>query len=288
MPTSRVANAAQPAPGLAAPSERVERVERGAWQAYRIDHRAERIRLLQKLCDERTPVQLYPLHANPDLTPIQGAVPARLCSLDSSHNGLHWRLPAQHPGLDGLLQSGACEAVALQDRVKLQFTLRSPLLVRGDANCMLQASLPDEIYRFQRRDSFRVTPPERLAPTVRFRHPAMPEMQLALRLLDISLGGCALWQPADVPALQAGTELAEVLVELDSLSSFKTRLTLQHVSPQVRAQIRANPEDNPKPHGLRLGCAWLPLAGAAERTLQRWIDQSQKRQRLLAQGPDCA
>ena len=245
-----------------------------AWQAYRISHRGERIRLLQKLCDEHTTVLLFPL--GQPLQSSLGGVPAQLQALDNAHNGMSWCVPAQHPGLDGLLQAGSCEAVAQQDQIKLQFSLHSPLLVRAETSCVLQARLPDEIYRFQRRESYRVSSLERLAPTAHFRHPAMPDMQLALRLLDISLGGCALWQPADVPALQASTELAEVLIELDSLVRFKTRLVVQHVSPAGPASAG--------PSGARMGCAWMALAGPAERTLQRWIEQSQKRQRWLSLG----
>ena len=37
-----------------------------------------------------------------------------------------------------------------------------------------------------------------------------PEMQLALRVLDVSIGGCALQVPRDVPALQPGAKLAGV------------------------------------------------------------------------------
>jgi hypothetical protein len=33
-----------------------------------------------------------------------------------------------------------------------------------------------------------------------------------------------------------------------------------------------------------VGCEWRQLAGHAERVLQRWIDQAQKRRRLLALG----
>jgi hypothetical protein len=33
--------------------------------------------------------------------------------------------------------------------------------------------------------------------------------------------------------------------------------------------------------GMRLGCEWRPVGGLAERALQCWIDQAQKRRRLL-------
>ena len=33
--------------------------------------------------------------------------------------------------------------------------------------------------------------------------------------------------------------------------------------------------------GVRVGCEWLRLAGDAERALQRYIDQTQKRRRFM-------
>ena len=60
------------------------------------------------------------------------------------------------------------------------------------------------MFRFQRRNTFRVRTIERTSPTAPFRHPAIPDMALALRVLDVSIGGCALLLPANVPALQPG------------------------------------------------------------------------------------
>jgi c-di-GMP-binding flagellar brake protein YcgR len=35
-------------------------------------------------------------------------------------------------------------------------------------------------------------------------------------------------------------------------------------------------------HGIRLGCEFIELDGQAQRTLQRYIDHTQQRRRLLA------
>jgi c-di-GMP-binding flagellar brake protein YcgR len=45
-------------------------------------------------------------------------------------------------------------------------------------------------------------------------------MQLALRVLDVSIGGCALLLPADVPALEPGVTLQGVEIELDADTRF--------------------------------------------------------------------
>jgi flagellar brake protein len=246
--------------------------------ASAVGPRSERIRLLQKLCDEHSAVSLHASHDDPhsaDAASLATHLTARLWAVDSVQSSLSWHVPADHPGLDELVQAPTLQAVALLDDAQLQFRLHSPLLVHSDARCVLQAALPEEMQRIQRRDAYRVPTPERLAPTARFRHPSLPDMPLALRVLDISLGGCALWLPHDVPPLQAGSHLAQALIELDTLTRFKTSLDIHHINHFHAGH-----------HGVRLGCAWLPLPGPAQRTLQRWIDHTQKRQRLLAAGAD--
>ena len=158
--------------------------------------------------------------------------------------------------------------MAYLESVKLQFDLSGFTMVRGHGSAALQCAMPREIYRFQRRGAYRVRPRGHQVPVLALRHPALPEMQLTLRVLDLSIGGCALWLPQDVPPLQAGTRIAGVTVALDAEARFETTIALQHVSAQGEG-------------GARLGCEWQGLTSPAERLLQRWIDRSQQRSRLL-------
>jgi c-di-GMP-binding flagellar brake protein YcgR len=114
---------------------------------------------------------------------------------------------------------------------------------------------------------------ERRAPQARLRHPSMPDMRLALRIVDIGAGGCALVLPDDVPALQPGSRLGGVRIELDAESGFDAALRLQHVSAMHGGG-----------QGVRLGCEFIDLDGLAQRALQRYIDQTQQRQRVLARS----
>jgi c-di-GMP-binding flagellar brake protein YcgR len=161
--------------------------------------------------------------------------------------------------------------VAYLDHVKLQFDLVDLVLVRGTQGSALRARLPAQLYRFQRRAGYRVRTFERSAPQARLRHPSLPEMQLQLRIVDVSVGGCALVLPDDVPALQPGTELRDARIDLDADTRFHATLRLQHVS----AMHGGGP-------GLRLGCAFAGLDGTAQRSLQRYVDHTQQRRRLLS------
>ena len=145
------------------------------------------------------------------------------------------------------------------------------MLVRGAKACSLQADMPREMYRFQRRRSFRVRTLGRGTPTALMRHPSIPDMQLGLRVLDVSNGGCALMLPGDVPPLSAGLEIRGVRIELDPDTRFDADLLLHHVT-LIQTPSR----------GARLGCEFMHVQPQAQRALQRYIDQTQKRRRLLS------
>lgn len=232
---------------------------------FRVTHAGERLALLRQLRDSSVPVMLS--------SPAGSTLTTTLWALDDERDRLSFSAESGHPQLDVLIEADEVVAVAYLESVKLQFDLQGLVVVRSFNACALQCRLPGEVYRFQRRSAYRVRPVERQQPKARLRHPSMPDMQLSLRVLDVSAGGCAIWLPQDVPVLQAGTRLAEVTIELDELTRFSAALTLQHVTAL-----------QPGDRGVRLGCAWQPLSGSAERTLQRWIDQAQKRRRLLSLG----
>jgi len=240
-----------------------------AWADFRVRPEIERLRVLRELRDGNVPVMLS--------SPGGDMLTTSLWALDEPQRRLTFNADAGSALLTRLVASDEAVAVAYCDSVKLQFDLHGLVLVRGATASVLHAALPTEILRFQRRSAYRVRPPEPHLPVARLRHPSMPDMALALRILDVSVGGCALWLPADVPPLQAGTELGDLRLELDAQTQFSCAATLHHVSPLGHAD--RSPAG--KQGGKRVGCEWRQLASHAERVLQRWIDQAQKRRRML-------
>ena len=242
------------------------------WAEFRVNHPHERLRLLRALRDGGTPVMLN--------APCGLTLGTSLWAVDDQQQRLNFRAEPSAPQLEQLLQADEVVAVAYLQSVKLQFDLPAFTLVRGASSSALQCALPREIYRFQRRSAYRVRALERHEPAATLRHPAMPEMQLTLRVLDVSIGGCALWLPGDVPPLQAGTRIADVHVELDGETRFNAAMALQHVSASGAA-VDGNEEQPAAHQGARLGCEWTGLGAGAGRVLQRWIDRAQQRDRLL-------
>lgn len=204
-------------------------------------------------------------------TPSGVSLPVLLWSVDSHSGRLSFSADAPEPALHALVESNEVAAVTYLDRVKLQFELEHLVLVRSERSQALQAAWPRVLYRFQRRDSFRVRPGGVGAPTATLRHPSCPDMLLELRLLDLSVGGCALLLPQDLPAVPPGLVIHGVQVVLDASTAFVASVELHHISSMSGNQA-----------GQRLGCSWHKLPPDAERALQRYVNQTQKRQRLLS------
>jgi flagellar brake protein len=234
------------------------------WGPFRVERPSERIALLKQLRDSASPVLLS--------APAGGAMTTTLWTIDEHRGQLSFSANGEPPQLPAIVASNEGVAIAYLDSVKLQFDLAGMVLVRGARASALQCLLPQELYRFQRRGAYRVRTLERHAPTARLRHPAIPEMALALRVLDVSIGGCSLFVPADVPLLEPGLVLQGVRIELEADTRFEVGLQLHHVTSIPGNDL-----------GVRIGCEWQQLAGANERALARYIEQTQKRSRLLAQ-----
>jgi c-di-GMP-binding flagellar brake protein YcgR len=228
---------------------------------FRVDSPAELQALLRSLVEAATPVHLS--------GPGGSHCSTTLWVVDAPRQRLSFVADTAGPPLDALLEAGVATAVAYLDSVKLQFDLDELVLVSGAAGSALQARLPRALYRFQRRGSFRVRPLPRNAPIVCLRHP-VDGKALTLRVLDVSTGGCALFLPDQVAPLPPGVHLAGVRMELDASTRFEATLHLCHVTAI-----------NPDSGGVHLGCELLHLDGDAQRALQRYIDQTQKRRRLM-------
>ncbi len=232
-------------------------------EAFRITAPADVVALLRELLDEGAMVHLS--------APDGSAFSTTVWTVDAAQQRISFSASDADPQVQGVIDAGEATAVAYLDNVRLQFELNGLLLVRGARDTALQAQLPNELFRFQRRNSFRVRTLERSAPSLQLRHPSLPDMQLNLRVLDVSMGGCALFLPDDVPPLPPGVDIHGVRLELDADTRLVCSLQLQHVSML-----------NPQSGGTRLGCSLHGLDGESQRALQRYIDHTQKRRRLLS------
>lgn len=197
-----------------------------------------------------------------------------LWSIDTARNTMSFAADFNPEVIEAFVQTGKAAAVAYNESVKYQLSLTDLTLVEGAQASTLQCNIPESIYRFQRRNFYRARTPIRGGPAARLRHPSNPSLVLALKVLDVSIGGCGLQLPLDAPPMPEGTKATGVRLDLDT----DTRLLLGFVVRRASDMLDADGE----PAGTRLGCEWTSLNGQAERALQLYVDNLQKRRRMLA------
>jgi c-di-GMP-binding flagellar brake protein YcgR len=194
-----------------------------------------------------------------------------LWSIDSGAGMLSFNADANDPRTARLVDRDEAVVVGYLDSVKIQFDVSELVLVRGHGGSVLRCPMPRTLYRFQRRNAFRVRPLIGSSPTARLPHPDNAELQLALRVMDVSIGGCALFLPEDTPTIQPGTRLRRVDFALDADTRFQVDVQMMHLSA-INAESK----------GARMGCAFVCAGAEIERQLQRFIDTTQKRRRMMA------
>ncbi|MEY2686794.1 MAG: hypothetical protein RL375_992 [Pseudomonadota bacterium] len=229
---------------------------------FRVTEAVEVGDLLDQLVARHVPVTLA--------TPDGVNYTTQLVSSDHSARRIGFAASNRDMRLRSLVDADEALAVAFLDQVRLQFDLGGLMLVHGAKDSVLQAEWPASMYRFQRRDSYRVRPLDHQKPVAHLIHPDGSHRALALRIIDLSLGGLALQLPAEHEAIEPGTRLDPVEIDLDALTRLNVALRVVHVSVLDGGTT-----------GTRLGCEWVHMGGDGARVLQRYIDLTQKRQRLI-------
>lgn len=232
---------------------------------FRVGSPVEITALLRQLADGNVHVSLN--------APSGVSITATLWTVDAQRGLVSFSTLPDEPQLDAIVESDEVTVVGFLDSIKLQFEVHDLVLVHRGNEAALNAAFPAELFRFQRRNGFRVQPMLRTTPVAKLRHPMIPDMQLGLRVLDVSIGGCALFLPNDVPLLDPGVLLNGVVIDLDADTRVHTGLRLHHVTSL-----------NPESGGVRLGCEMVSPGHDGMRALQRYIDQTQKRRRMMAAG----
>lgn len=240
-----------------------ERLTSEGLEDYRISQPLEIQTLLNQMADQNVLVALT--------TPGGASYTTTIWDVDRAKRVVRLGADLVDPQLERILSSNEVFAVGYLEQVKIQFEVQGLMRVKGEGSTqVLTCTFPQQLYRFQRRSNFRVRPLHTPPPVARFRvGPAADPIEL--RVIDVSVTGVALLMPEGAAKLGAGSEVVSVDIELDADTYFTTNLRVMHVSPLKNEQP-----------GGRLGCEMDGLDGTALRSLQRFIDQTQKRRRAMA------
>ena len=226
----------------------------------RVHHPVEVQNLLKRFVDGNVLLTLHAPGGTSYTTTLWAADPARGTLAFAGGNDAR---------VQQLCEADEVVAVGYLDSIKVQFDVPHITLVRSRTGSALSAPYPSELLRFQRRSSFRVRPVGNTA-QAKLKHPMLVDTHVQFRVIDVSLSGVALFQPDNVPGMPAGVTLNDVQLDLDSDTRLVVRLRVHHVTVM-----------NPEARGARLGCEMIGLSGEATRALQRFVDSTQKRSRML-------
>lgn len=237
---------------------------RAALDDFRITEPYEILSLLRQMADHRVLVTIASSSGASFTTTVW--------EVDRSKGVVRFAADRHDPALERVLDAEDAVAVGYLDSIKIQFDVDGLVHVHaGQGASALNCSFPHEVFRFQRRSSFRVRPLLNAPPVARMVHPTAADHVMELRVIDVSVGGIALFLPDDQPELAPGSAINKVVIDLDAETRFSASLRVAHVTSL-----------NPSSRGVRVGCEMERMSGDALRSLQRFIDQTQKQRRLMA------
>ncbi len=156
-----------------------------------------------------------------------------------------------------LLRGGMVVAVAMLERIKIQFDAGQPRRQDVGGVPELHCAVPGRLIRLQRREAFRVRPPGRGPALCVLRDPQGIEWPCPIQ--DISVAGVGLAVPPGGPPLQAGEYWHHCRLELPGLPPIPCDLEVRACAP------------GPLPGMLVAGCGFHRPTPESQRAVQRYV-----------------
>lgn len=155
-----------------------------------------------------------------------------------------------------LLRGNAVVAVALLERIKIQFEAGQPRCLRPDGAPELHCALPPRLIRIQRREAFRVRPPDRDPVLCVLREPMGTERRY--RVSDISATGIGLTVPAGDTPPQPGEIWHHCRLEIPGLAPIPCDLEVRTHAPAAG-------------DATRVGCGFHRPTPESQRAVQCYV-----------------
>ncbi len=234
------------------------------WEQFRLGDPRQMLAALRDFCRRSVPLTVG----------VAGmpTVVAAIWAVDEMKNTLSFNLaPEAASHIDAIVGAPEVWAAGYLDDAKVQFECAGLRVERSATAFTLRTDVPRFVYSMPRRTAVRVKRADALAPLVQFNHPIAEHARVRMRVLDISMTGCALWRaPGDLP-LPPSAVVPRVQVQLDQNQGFITDMLVQHMTYG----------DDPRA-GMRVGCAWENLPEYAAKILESWISRGRRRRELIS------
>ncbi|GEM_PF-1148820 len=190
-----------------------------------------------------------------------------LLGLDDRARRFYIECAADRRAEGDLLGGAGIELTAHCEGVRIQFTATRGERTRFDGLDAYGLGLPDKVYRFQRRQYYRVQTPQ--AQPVKCAIPLAGGVLEAV-IVDISVGGVGIRHDAGASALGVGMELPGCRLGIPELGAYTVTLKVRS-SAQVALKNGALVQ--------RLGCEFVDLGVPTERAIQTYIFKLERERR---------
>ena len=229
-------------------------------EQFKVDSRQSIVTIFQQLERKSVPVHLQT---------ADGQVgESQVVHVDNKNNTL---LLAYTPdyGLNQKILDDGVYIYAEHFSAQVQFFVPKLAQVMFQQGYVFTITLPSEIYRIQRRESFRAEVP--VDNGVRCTIPITGDGHLMVPIADISRGGFALLDRMNRLSVQQGALLPNCQLELPKVGALHADIQVRNrysfYSPELKHEVS------------RVGCKFLSISSGMENILQRYIDQLEYRRR---------
>lgn len=165
--------------------------------------------------------------------------------------------------------------VAFLDNVKLQFSVGTAEPVDHHGRPAFRVRLPQQLLRMQRRNSYRRQPPPMRPATCLVPSPNERGQYESVRVLDLSVGGLALFVHPIQFDLPTDHNLDNCYLDLPDVGQITVTLRVRYVDTQAS-------NDSVR----RCGCEFVDLSESAARMLQRYMNKLDAAARPRSAPPD--
>lgn len=186
--------------------------------------------------------------------------------------GIVLDVPPSQGQMDAALRAGTVIIrTTLRAGVRIEFELDGLSSVKWEGGPALTAPLPRRMLKIQRRNFFRVAVPKSRPINCMIGTPGKEPVPYTV--LDLGLGGVALYAIEDPPCLEEGRIYEKCRIDLPQVGVIETRIDVRHIT-QLRVPNR--------PVAYRYGCRFDRLPASVESLIQRFVLQLERDRRAAA------
>jgi flagellar brake protein len=237
-------------------------------ERFAIYTRSEIVALLRQLRDKQVLITLYYDQA-------AGFTVSNVLDVNEGFEELILDRTSDAAAQKAIYASKQLVVVAFLDNVKLQFSVGVAEAVEHHQRPAFRVRLPQQLLRMQRRSSYRRQPPAARPATCLVPSPSDKGHYESVRVLDLSVGGLALFVHPIQFDLPADYTLQNCYLDLPDVGQITVTLRVRYIDAQ-------SGNDGVR----RCGCEFVDLSESAARMLQRYMNKLEAAERPPSTPPD--